>query len=32
MLCARYPSLFNLALNKEAMVEDIWDSGEGAGC
>ena len=31
-LCARYPSLFNLALNKEAMVEDIWHSGEGAGC
>ena len=32
MLCARYPSLFNLALNKEVMVADIWDSGEGAGC
>ena len=24
--------LFNLALNKEAMVADMWDSGGGAGC
>ena len=31
-MCARYPSLFNFALNKEAMVADMWDSGEGAGC
>ena len=30
-LCARFPSLFNLALNKEARVADIWDSGDGAG-
>ena len=28
-LCARFPVLFNLALNKEARVADIWDSGEG---
>ena len=25
----RFPSLFNLALNKEARVADIWDSGDG---
>ena len=31
-MCARYPALFNLALNKEAMVADMWDGGEGAGC
>ena len=31
-LCSSYPSLFNLALNKEATVADIWDRGEGAGC
>ena len=32
-LCSIYPSLFNLALNKEATVVDMWDSGrrEGAG-
>ena len=30
-LCARFPSLFNLALNKEARVADIWESGVGAG-
>ena len=30
-LCARFPSLFNLALNKEARVADIWESGAGAG-
>ena len=29
-LCARFPSLFNLALNKEARVADIWESGVGA--
>ena len=28
-LCVRYPALFNLALNKEAKVADMWDSGEG---
>ena len=27
-----FPSLFNLALNKEAKVADIWDRSEGAGC
>ena len=26
-----YPVIFNLALNKEAMVADMWDSGGGAG-
>ena len=31
-MCARFPSLFNLALNKEARVADIWDRGDGAGC
>ena len=30
-MCVRFPSLFNLALNKEARVADIWDSGDGAG-
>ena len=27
-----FPSLFNLALNKEAKVADIWDRSEGARC
>ena len=31
-MCSIYPSLFNLALNKEAMIADIWDSGKGVGC
>ena len=31
-LCVRYLVLFNLALNKEAMVADMWDSGGGTGC
>ena len=31
-LCVRYPVLFNLALNKEAMVANMWDSRGGAGC
>ena len=31
-MCSIYPSLFNLALNKEAMVADIWDSGRGVRC
>ena len=31
-LCSIYPSLFNLALNKEATVADMWDSGRGEGC
>ena len=30
-LCARFPPLFNLALNKEARVADLWDSSDGAG-
>ena len=30
-LCARFPSLFNLALNKEARVAYIWESGVGVG-
>ena len=30
-LCARFPSLFNLALNKEARVADIWESDFGVG-
>ena len=30
-LCVRYPVLFNLALNKEAKVADMWDSGGGGG-
>ena len=28
-LSVRYPILFNLALNKEAKVADLWDSGGG---
>ena len=32
VLCSSYPSLFNLALNKEATVADIWDRGRGGGC
>ena len=31
-LCSSYPFLFNLALNKEATVVDIWDRCRGAGC
>ena len=31
-MCSSYPSLFNLALNKEATVVYIWDRGQGAGC
>ena len=31
-LCSIYSSLFNLALNKEATVADMWDSGRGEGC
>ena len=31
-LCNRFPTLFNLATNKEAKVADIWDRREGAGC
>ena len=31
-LCSRYPSLFNLALNKEAKIADIWDRDRGVGC
>ena len=30
MLCSSYPSLFNLALNKEVTV-DIWDKAGGQG-
>ena len=30
-LSARFPSLFNLALNKDARVADIWESGVGDG-
>ena len=30
-MCVRYPALFNLALNKEAKVADMWDSGGGGG-
>ena len=30
-LCARFPCLFNLALNKDARVADIWESGDGVG-
>ena len=26
-LCSIHPSLFNLALNKEATIADMWDSG-----
>ena len=28
----RFPTLFNLATNKEAKVADIWDIREGDGC
>ena len=31
-MCSIYPSLFNLALHKEATVADMWDSGRGEGC
>ena len=31
MLCSVYPSLFNLAMHKEAMVADMWDCGRGEG-
>ena len=31
-LSSSFPSLFSLALNKEAKVADIWESREGAGC
>ena len=31
-LCSIYPSLFNLALNKEATIADMWDNGRGEGC
>ena len=31
-LCFVYPSLFNLALHKEATVTDMWDRGRGEGC
>ena len=31
-LCSIHPSLFNLALNKEATIVDMWDSGWGEGC
>ena len=30
-MCARFSSLFNLALNKDARVADIWESGDGVG-
>ena len=30
-LCSRFPSLFNLAPNKEAKIADIWDRDRGAG-
>ena len=30
-LCSRYPSLFNLASNKEAKIADIWDRERGVG-
>ena len=30
-LCSVYPFLFNLALNKEATVADMWDRGRGEG-
>ena len=30
-LCFRFPSLFNLASNKEAKIADIWDRDKGAG-
>ena len=28
-MCSRYPSLFNLASNKEAKIADIWDRDRG---
>ena len=31
-LSNRFPTLFNLATNKEAKVADIWDIREGDGC
>ena len=31
-LSVRFPTLFNLATNKEAKVADIWDIREGVGC
>ena len=31
-MCSIYPSLFNLAVNKEATVVDTWDWGRGEGC
>ena len=30
-LCFRFPSLFNLAHNKEGKIADIWDRDKGAG-
>ena len=30
-LCSKYHSLFNLALNKEAKIADIWDRDSGDG-
>ena len=30
-LCVKYPVLFNLALNKEAKVADMWESNGGVG-
>ena len=30
-MCSRYPSLFNLALNKEAKIADIRDRDKGLG-
>ena len=31
-MSSSFPFLFNLALNKEAKVTDIWDRSEGVGC
>ena len=31
-MCSIHPSLFNLDLNKEATVADMWDSDRGEGC
>ena len=31
-LSSSFPSLFSLAVNKEAKVVDIWESREGVGC
>ena len=31
-MCSVYPSLFNLAPHKEAMVANMWDHGRGEGC